>query len=298
VSWIVEAQEKNDQTIDSPLLVPRSKALKKISLTKEEAKKAAEELRKSIAAKKAKEEKELEKLREQERIRSGKELLKAKKIEEELQVKRNLETRRIEKEEAKRAKAKILAKLEEDRIDRRRKLGLPEQLTEEEKVLERERVEKKAQLARVEAEKKAAAGLVVKPVKKVDELRKILVDIKKAATSGTPGRIGDAGSASLQETSPATVCFKTLLVYLGNVAKHPEEEKFRTIKLNNSAFQKRVDCVPGGRLFLETFGFSIQENERGERVLSLPRNAVDPVLLQMAGAEIDGALTNPFFGTL
>ncbi len=277
VNWIVE-HEKDDDA-DAPLLVSASKAKKKTPLTKEEARQKAEALRKSMALKKEKEEKELERLREQERIRSGKELLKAKRAEEELQLKRNLEQRRIEKEEAKRAKAKILAKLEEDRIDRRRKLGLPDELTEEEKAKERERAEKKAAEAKAEAEKKAKAGLVTKPVQKVDALRRLLVDIKKNATD---------------ETQSST-CFKTLLVYLGNVAKAPDEEKFRVIKLANAAFQKRVGAVAGGRAFLERFGFEADETAG---TLTLPRDKVDPVLLQMTGAEIDGALTNPFFGVL
>ena len=213
VNWIVD--HESDTDIDLPLLVSKSKSKKKPPLTKEEARVAGEELRKAMTAKKQKEERELEKVREQERIRSGKELLKAKKGNDDLELKRNLETRRIEKEEAKRAKARIMAKLDEDRIDRRRKLGLPDELTEEEKAKEKERHEKKADEARAEQEKKAKAGLVVKPVGKVEELRKILVVIKKNASS--------------EEAS--NTCFKTLLLYLGNVAKNPGEDKFRTLKV-------------------------------------------------------------------
>ena len=47
------------------------------ALTPEEARTAAEELRKSMAAKREKEEKESERLRELERIRAGKELQQA-----------------------------------------------------------------------------------------------------------------------------------------------------------------------------------------------------------------------------
>ena len=192
-----------------------------------------------MAAKKEKDEREMERLREQERIRSGKELLAAKRQEEELQLKRNLEARRIEKEETARAKARIKEKLEEDRIARRLKLGLPAELTEEEKQREREREEKKAAAAAEEARKKAEAGLVVKPVEKIDALRKILVDIKK--THGESNADG------------VTTCYKTLLLYLGNVVKAPDEEISE-----DQAGQRGVPKESRGRhggAFLEKCGF-------------------------------------------
>lgn len=48
-------------------------------------------------------------------------------------MKRRLEERKRDKAEEAAARAKIKATLEEDRKERRRKLGLPEELTEEEK---------------------------------------------------------------------------------------------------------------------------------------------------------------------
>jgi|AntAceMinimDraft_1070359.scaffolds.fasta_scaffold56137_1 hypothetical protein len=101
-------------------------------------------------------------------------------MEEDLQLKRNMDSRRIEKAEVARAKARIQEKLAEDKRARRLKLGLPEELTDEEKARERARAEEKAAAARELAEKKAAAGLIVKPVGAIDALRKILVDIKKS----------------------------------------------------------------------------------------------------------------------
>lgn len=121
-----------------------------------------------------------------------------------------MEARRIEKEEAARAKAKVQEKLEEDRRARRLKLGLPEELTEEEKERERERAEKKAAEARELAEKKAAAGLIVKPVAAIDALRKILVDIKKSNSGNDEG---------------VATCFKTLLLYLGEAERRRDESK-------------------------------------------------------------------------
>ena len=274
VNWIVE--HETDADVDAPLLLPKAPPPKQ-KLSKEEARAKAEELRVQMARKKEKEEKEMERLREQERIRSGKELLKAKKLEEELQLKRNLEARRIEKEEAARAKARINEKLEEDRRERRRKAGLPEELTDEERARERERELEKARAAREAAEKKAAAGLRVKPVSAIDAVRKALVDVRK--------------NPDLDDARVAT-CFKTLLAYLGNVARKPDEEKFRTIKLDNDAFVSRVDRA-GGRRVLELVGF-----ESDGAKLAMPREKVDQNLLNLVGGEITGALNNPFFGKL
>lgn len=60
------------------------------------------------------------------------------------------------------------------RRERRKKLGLPEELTEEEK--EAERAAKEA-----EAQREAAKRLPVKPVTKIAKMRDILVNMKKAA---------------------------------------------------------------------------------------------------------------------
>ena len=131
-------------------------------LTPEEAKKKADELRRNAAARKAErllEEAEMERLREQERIRSGKELLAAKKLEDDLSLKRNAEARAAEKKEMDKAREAIRVKIEEDRKERRRKLGLPEELTPEEQEEERKREEERARAAAEELAKKAANGL-------------------------------------------------------------------------------------------------------------------------------------------
>jgi hypothetical protein len=74
--------------------------------------------------------------------------------------------------------------------------------------------------------------------------------------------------------------------------KDPEEEKYRVIKLSNGAYQKRVAAVSGGA-FLERIGFA----NDGE-TLTLPRDKVDKVLINLAGGEISSAMSNPFFGML
>ena len=53
----------------------------------------------------------------------------------------------------------------------------------------------------------------------------------------------------------AKTCFKTISVYLGNILKNPDEEKFRKINLSNEVFQKRVGKINGGLSILKGVGF-------------------------------------------
>lgn len=270
VNWIVEHEK--DADIDTPLLVDKAAAAAK-KLTPEEAKAKAAELVKAAKARREAAEREAEQLREKERIRAGKELAAAAKLEDDLKLKRIMEARRLEREEEARAREKIRVKLEEDRRARRRRLGLPEELTEEEKEAERQKAAEKAVAA---AKKK----LPIKPVSIAEKLRAVLVDIKK----GLPG-----------QDERATTCFTTLMKICGNVAKAPKEEKFRKIRLTNSAIQQKVASVPGALQFLGMVGFKVDSS--GEW-LELPAAAVNPDALNQAGGELHNALTNPFFGKL
>ncbi|KAG2716726.1 hypothetical protein I3760_03G141500 [Carya illinoinensis] len=89
--------------------------------------------------------------------------------------------------------------------------------------------------------------------------------------------------------------FQTLLIYIGNVAKNPDEEKFRKIRLSNPLFQDRVGKLRGGVEFLELCGF---ERTGGGEYLYLAHDKVDEVVLNTAGFELKPAMTNPFFGVL
>ncbi|KAH9649663.1 UBA domain-containing protein [Citrus sinensis] len=89
--------------------------------------------------------------------------------------------------------------------------------------------------------------------------------------------------------------FQTLLTYIGNVAKNPNEEKFRKIRLSNQTFQDRVGALKGGLEFLELCGF---EKIEGGEFLFLPREKVDMAVLNSAGSELTSAINNPFFGVL
>jgi len=268
ITWIVE--HESDADIDDPLFVPKSSI--KPALSPEEAKAKLEGLLAAARAKKDSEERANEKERERQRIEMGKQMALARKAEEEQALKRNMQVRQAEKEEERRAMAAVKAKIEEDRKERRRKLGLPEELTEEEKAAEA------AKRAEQEAKQASRMGLPVKPVSAMDRMRRLLVDMKKA-----------------DGEERAKVAWQTLLKYLGNIVKNPDEEKFRNIKLSNEAFQKRVGSATGGIEFMEVSGFQRDETQG---VLNMPRDKVDLVLLNTAGGELNNALSNPFFGVL
>ncbi|KAI3440824.1 uncharacterized protein J3R85_003056 [Psidium guajava] len=267
VNWVVEHEE--DPEIDQMPLVPvNSKAeAPKPSLTPEEVKLKAQELRERARKKKEEEEKRMEREREKERIRVGKELLEAKRIEEDNERKRLLALRKAEKEEERRAREKIRQKLEEDKAERRRKLGLPPEEPSAAKPS-----------APVIEEKKSS--LPVRPATKTEQMRECLRSLKQNHK---------------EDDAKVKRAFQTLLTYIGNVAKNPNEEKFRKIRVTNPSFQERVGALKGGIGFMELCGF---EKIEGGEFLFLPRDKVDMAVLNSAGSELDSAIKNPFFGVL
>ncbi|KAL0924397.1 hypothetical protein M5K25_005223 [Dendrobium thyrsiflorum] len=268
INWV--ADHEDDPDVDEmPLVSINSSAeTSKKSLTSEELKMKAEELRERARKKKDEEERKMEREREKERIRVGKELLAAKRMEEDNERKRIIELRKAEKEEEKRAREKIRQRLEEDKAERRRKLGLPP---------EDPAATKPTTIPPAE-EKKSA--LPIKPVTKLEQMRDCLRSLKQNHK---------------EDDAKVKRAFQTLLTYVGNVARNPNEEKFRKIRLNNATFQDRVGSLHGGIEFLEICGFEKQE---GGEFLFLARDKVDMVVLNSAGSELNSAITNPFFGIL
>ena len=278
INWLMEHEGEVD--LDEPLLVPKGRE-KQPKLSPEEARLKAEEMIRKTKERKAKEEKEMEKMRELERIRSGKEMTIQKQKLDEAERKRAVDERNREKREDEAAKAKIKAKLDQDRRERRRAQGLPEEPTDEEK----KRDADKAEALRLEEEKKKAFSFV-KPISVIDKVRKTLLAMKKAST--------DSGGDEKFKT-----CLSTILKYVGNVNSNPDEDKFRTIKLSNPAFQQRVGSVEGSLDVLIAAGFirSSGGSEEGE-VLHMPRDKVNKEVLVAVGGAISDALINPFFGAL
>ncbi|NXO27256.1 UBXN6 protein, partial [Cisticola juncidis] len=50
-------------------------------------------------------------------------------------------------------------------------------------------------------------------------------------------------------------CVETMAKYLDNIYQHPEEEKYRKIKLQNKVFQERISCLEGTHKFFQAVGF-------------------------------------------
>ncbi|XP_054031331.1 UBX domain-containing protein 6 [Dryobates pubescens] len=48
---------------------------------------------------------------------------------------------------------------------------------------------------------------------------------------------------------------ETMAKYLDNIYLHPEEEKYRKIKLQNKVFQERISCLEGTHRFFQAVGF-------------------------------------------
>ncbi|KAF8394067.1 hypothetical protein HHK36_020271 [Tetracentron sinense] len=272
INWIVE--HENDSDIDQMPFVCVNIVVEgpNPSLISEKMKIKAQELRERARKMKEEEENKMERQIEKERIRVGKDLLEAKQIEEENERKRFnfphsiLAFRKAEKDEEKRAREKIRQKLEADKAERRRKLGLP--------------LEDRAAVKPTSVVQEKESLLPVKPATKAERMRDCLRSLKQNH-KGDDARVKRA--------------FQTLLTYVGNVAKNPNEEKFRKIRVNNPAFQDRVGNLEGGIEFLELCGF---ERIEGGRFLFLPRDNVDMEVLNSAGSELNSAIANPFFGIL
>ncbi|MBA0758420.1 hypothetical protein Gotri_021419 [Gossypium trilobum] len=266
VNWLID--HENDADIDQmPLVVinldvesPQPNDITEAIKLKEQ------ELRDRVCMKNWDEEKKLEREREKERIRAGKALLEAKRIAEENERKRLLALRKAEEEEEKRAREKVLKKLDLDKLERKQALGLP---------LENRAA--KLPLPSIQEEK---SSLPVKSITKADHMRECLRSLKLAYKD---------------DNAKVKKAFQTLLIYVGNVARSPDEEKFRKIRLSNPKFQERVGSLKGGIKFLELCGF---ERSEGDEFLVFPRDKVDVQSLNTAGSMLKSALTNPYFGLL
>ncbi|XP_020588031.1 UBX domain-containing protein 1-like [Phalaenopsis equestris] len=232
----------------------------------EEVKMKLNDLREQAQKKREEGEKGMERDQHKERIMRGKRLMEDQHNKERNERERIIAFRKAEKEEEKRARQKIRQQLELDKVERRRKLGLP------------------AENPRnvIPTRHPIQEGNGSKPVIfYMDEpLKDCLRSLKKNHKD---------------DDAKVKKAFQTLLIYIANVVKNPDNEKYRKIRLSNLLFQDRVGKFKEGAAFLELCGFQKLE---GNGFLYMPRNKVEMKVLNSAGLALNSTITNPYFGKL
>ncbi|KAK9069364.1 hypothetical protein SSX86_011267 [Deinandra increscens subsp. villosa] len=271
INWIVD--HENDPELDQMPLVPLIIEIEDFepSSVSEEVKLTAQKLRKISRKRNNEDDMKSVSRREKERIRVGKELQEAKKIAEENERKRFIALRKAEKEEVNRAREKVRQKLQQDKVERRGRLELPPEnhasLKTSTPVVQKNKVVVSTE---------AGVNLTTK----VDLMRECLRSLRRH---------------NKDDDIKVKKAFETLLIYVRNVARNPDEDKFRKIRLSNPAFKERVGVFEQGPKFLELCGF---ERVEGGKYLFLPRHRFDLSVFESAGNILQSAITNPFFGLL
>ncbi|XP_023737612.1 uncharacterized protein LOC111885598 isoform X1 [Lactuca sativa] len=273
ISWIVDHED--DPEIDQMPSVPLRIEIEgsdSSSSVSEEVKLKAQKLRDKARKRKKEENMKLEPSREKERIPAGKELQEAKRIAEENERKRSIALRKAEKEEENRDRERIRQKLHQDKVERR---------------------------GGIQSHAHASLKTTI-PVVQENKISPVVTSTRIGVNSTTKVDLMRDCLRSLRRNNKENDmrmkrAFETLLVYVRNVARNPDEDKFRKIRLSNPAFKERVGIFEEGVKFLEVCGF---ERVEGGEYLLLPRGEVDMTVLKFAGNELQSAITNPYFGLL
>lgn len=268
ITWLGDHQE--DADIDDPIkFVDLSKL---IPLTPEEKEAKVAALKAKIQQKRI----EREEREKREKVESeikrrtmGQGIQEAKEEYDALQRKLAAERQRKEKEDFKRERERLRHKIEMDKLERRArggKLGgAPIDLPSVETLHTGEQSDEK---------KKPS------PVSTLTPKEQVVTNVQKLKQY----RVAGDGLTAV----------KTLLVYVKNLLEKPEDEKFRTINLENQAFRKRVASLVGGVAFLKALGY---EKDEADGMLRLSLEKRDNVLLQYARTVLEGAvaeLTNAY----
>ncbi|THG07818.1 hypothetical protein TEA_010814 [Camellia sinensis var. sinensis] len=277
VNWLFD--HENDPDIDQMPLVPVPINIEAYdpSYITEQVKLKAQELRDRACGKKEEEETKVEREREKDQAHRKKE-------KEEKKVEREME-----KYQARRKKEEEEKKVERERekvclrylAERRRRLGLPlddpPSVNNASTLMQKEKNSLPVKSASLPVK---SNSLPVVTVTKEEIMRDCLRSLKRN---------------HMDNVTKVRRAFQTLLIYVKNVVKNPNEEKFRKIRFNNPAFQDRVGNMKEGIEFLELCGF---ERVDEGKFLFLPEDKVDIAVLKSAGNVLDSAITNPFFGLL
>uniref|UniRef100_A0A803KQ08 UBA domain-containing protein n=1 Tax=Chenopodium quinoa TaxID=63459 RepID=A0A803KQ08_CHEQI len=152
-----------------------------------------------------------------ERIQAGKRIMEAKKTAEENARKRMIALREAEKEEESKAREKIRQKLEADKAERRSRLGISPVVTSS--------VQSASTACHVVQKKSAEVSKPVTSTKKAKKAE-LLCDCLRSLRR-----------YHKDEDARVKKAFQILLIYIRNVVKNPDVEKYRKIRLSNPIFQ-------------------------------------------------------------
>lgn len=257
INWLGDHQD--DEDIDEPIkFVDVSKTARVV--TPEEKAAKVEELKARIAKKRAEreeQEKVDQRVNELKRRTEGQGLLEAREEIEAIQRKVAAEKMKKDKEDAKRERERLRQQLEMDKRERQARggrLGGPP-----------------IDVAPIDIGGKEEEEKVKGPeISPKEQIVKNVGILKKY-------RVGNDGLTAL----------KTLDVYVKNLIEKPEEEKFRTINLENPAFRKRVASLVGGVALLKSLGYAKDETDG---ILKLSVENRDVELLQFAHTQLQGAI--------
>ncbi|XP_010442317.1 PREDICTED: UBX domain-containing protein 1-like isoform X1 [Camelina sativa] len=271
VNWIID-HESDSQFEKMPLMEfnIEIESPNPYDDTAETSQARAKELMEQARKLREEEETKREREREKERIRAGKEMMETKRIAEENERRRNIALRKAEKDEEKKAREKIMVKVNEDKLKRKRRLGL---------TTETESASTSTHVSPLNTKR-----VVMSPpsrASKAEEMRECLRSLRRNHKDEDP-RI-------------TRKTFETLLTIVRNAANKPGEERYRRIRLTNRLFHERVGRYSQGIEFLEFCGFN---REDGSEFFYLPYRDVDINRLRDAAFQLNAAITNPFFGLL
>nr|CCA18009.1 conserved hypothetical protein [Albugo laibachii Nc14] len=258
INWIGEHQE--DPDIDEPIVNSMESASTKVLTEEEKARKLAAleakiEQRRQERIEKEKKEKIENEIK---RRTTGRDMQKARDEIEDIQRKIAVEKLKKEREQAKIERELIRKQFEMDKLERRARggklTGAPIDLP----------------IETLQTETKAKS---TQPKVHLSPRQQIASSIDKLKQY----RMAGDGLTAL----------KTLNMYLKNLIEKPDEEKFRSINLDNAAFRKRVASLVGGIAFLKALGY---EKDESDNTLKLDIEKRDMELLKHAKTCTESAI--------
>ncbi|EGR31040.1 hypothetical protein IMG5_118650 [Ichthyophthirius multifiliis] len=213
-------QNKENKDFEEELLVSIQQQENKPKLTEQEAKQKARELQEKLRQERVKREQQDQIERERNRIKSNKLMGNAQREIQEMKQKQEALQAKKQKEQDMIEKQRILEQLKRDKEERFGKKF--------------DTLSKPAQSEKKEPTQIEKFEIALKQIK-IAQPRNLFLD-------------------------KASICLKTIQVYINNIVNNPTEDKYRKIKLENKAFQQRVCECFGGRESLLNLGF-IEEPE-------------------------------------